>query len=208
MPDYDIDHDTWCHSPPKLRAQPKIVLDEIYGVLPFNGVRNPGSRSATSHHVWFTYCTEATRGQPRTGICESAAEFAVGLEALLDPDTYDVQFQPLEVKFFDRDLQRDRHYTHDILVVKRNGFRRLFFVRNSTSLEKQKVWRQIDEIVVSTAKTKFADDLIVVDADTYSRQRRENLLRMWQISKTPDDEADDIVLHTARRHKKLWLNSP
>jgi hypothetical protein len=182
MPEFDIDHDTWCHSPPKTKAQPKIVLGEIHGVLPFSGVRNPGSRSATSHHVWFTYRTEANDGQPRVGICESAAEFAVGLELLLDPDTYDVQFQPIKVKFSDPDRERDQHYTHDILFVKRNGSRRLIFVRNSQSLKKQRVWRQIDQIVASTAKTGFAHSMVVVDADTYSRQRRENLLRMWKIS--------------------------
>lgn len=51
---------------------------------------------------------------------------------------------------------------------------------------------------------RAADDLIVVDADAYTRQRRDNLIRMHWILRTPDDEADEITLATARRLRTLW----
>jgi hypothetical protein len=44
---------------------------------------------------------------------------------------------------------------------------------------------------------KSADDLIVVNASNFSRQRRENLFRMHAFVFDPDPEADEIVLATA-----------
>ena len=62
---YDvIDHDTFACSPAKLAKAPMIKLDDIHGVLPFDGVRNPGSRSSTSHRVWLTYKTPANNWKP------------------------------------------------------------------------------------------------------------------------------------------------
>lgn len=47
--------------------------------------------------------------------------------------------------------------------------------------------------------------MIVVNASDYTRQRRENLFRMHQFVFEHDDEADELVLWTARRLKTLWL---
>ncbi|MBJ6372718.1 hypothetical protein [Sedimentitalea arenosa] len=108
MSDEMIAHDTWNYSPPKLAKLPIIELGHVTGVLPFDGVRNPGSRSSTSHKVWFGYRTPANDWKHRLGICESAAEFAVALEALMLPNTYDVKFQPMTVQF---ELDgKKRHY--------------------------------------------------------------------------------------------------
>lgn len=205
MPETFFEHDRWKHSPPKLPKAPKIVLPSIFGVLPFDGVRNPGSRSSVSHHVWFTYRTEANQWKQKVGIAESAAEFAVGLEGLLDQETYDIKFQPCGVGYYCKEEKRDVFYTHDFLITLRNGLRRLVFVRNRASLNKEKVWRHINQIAAATMKEKVADDMIVSDADTYTRQRRENLFRMWKISECPDPEADEEVLDAARRCRTLWF---
>lgn len=205
MSEQYFDHDTWNHSPPKLPKASKIVLPSIFGVLPFDGVRNPGSRSAVSHHVWFTYRTEANQWKPKVGITESAAEFAVGLEGLLDPETYDIRFQPCAVGYYSEEEKREVPYTHDFLITLRNGHRRLVFVRYRASLEKEKAWRHIDRIAAATLKKKIADDMIVSDADTYTRQRRENLFRMWKISEHRDPEADEQVLEAANRCRTLWF---
>ncbi len=205
MPISYIDHDDWNNSPPKLPKAPKIDLPQIFGVLPFDGARNPGSRSAISHHIWFTYRTEANQWQPKVGITESAAEFGVGLEALLDPETYDIKFQPCAVSYHCTEERREIRYTHDFLITKRDGFRRLVFVRNSASLDKEKVWRHIADIAVASQKLKLADDMIVADADSYTRQRRDNLFRMWKISECPDPDADDEVFEAARRCRTLWF---
>lgn len=204
MPQPIIEHDSWNYSPPKLPKATKIELPSIFGVLPFDGVRNPGFRSATSHRVWFTYRTEANNWQPKIGICESAVEFGVGLEALLDPNTYDISFQPCTVRYYCPEERRNIPYRHDILVTLRNGNKRLLFVRNRESLEKEKTWRNIKHVAEATKIIKFANDMIPVDGDTYTPQRRENLYRMWKISDQPDHESDEEVFSAARRCRALW----
>ena len=201
MPEKFLDHDTWNYETPKSAKMTAIELDPIFGVFAYDGKRNPGFRSATSHTVWLTYRTPAHDLLPQVGICESAAEAAVAYDVLRSPETYDVKFQPLTVHFdFDG---KPREYTHDLLVTFRNGYRRLIFVRNGTSLTKPKTWREIEEICKATPRTA-ANDMIVVDADHYTRQRWDNLFRMHELFQQPDDEADEMVLHAALNLKTLW----
>ncbi|MDE4144840.1 hypothetical protein PXK17_21000 [Phaeobacter gallaeciensis] len=201
--DQIIDHDSWNYSPAKLPQQSKITLGRIHGVLPFDGTRNPGSRSSVAHRVWLTYRTLANGFQPKVGIAESAAEVAVGYEFLIDPELYDLRFQPLTVGFTDTDGKK-RSYTHDLLATFIDGRRRLVFVRNSESLQKPSTWRDIEAIRAATPKGA-ADDLAIVNAADYSRQRRENLFRLHEAVQSPDEATDEIVLWTARNHKKIWL---
>lgn len=197
-----IDHDEWNHSPPKSPKAPKIELNSIFGLLPFDGTRNPGFRSSTSHRVFLTYKTAANDWQPEIGICESAAEAAVAYELLISENTYDLGFQPLKIQFdFDGKL---RHYTHDFLLTRIDGHRRLIFVRNGESLSKPRTWREIKAIAGATPSGS-ADDMIVVNADDYSRQRRENLFRMHYLMQERDEAADEIVFHSAKKLKSLWL---
>jgi hypothetical protein len=196
-----IDHDTWNYSPPKLPKSSAIKLDQIYGALPFDGVRNPGFRSSSSHTIWFPYKTAANDWQSKVAICESAAEAAVGIETLIAPETEDVMFQPLTVKF--QVDGRRREYTHDLLITLKSGHRRLVFVRNGESLTKPKTWREIEAIRQATPPTA-ANDMIVVNADDYSRQRRENLFRMHEMLQDVDQEADALVLFVAKNLKTLW----
>jgi hypothetical protein len=171
-----IDHDAWNYSIPKLPRARAIDLAGIPGVLPFDGVRNPSGRSSTSQKVLLTYRTLANDWRPKVGFAESTAEAAVGFEAVMSPMTYDLSFQPLEIHFRD-DEGVMRSYTHDILITFRNGHRRLVFVRNEESLKKPRTARQIRAIAAATPK-RAADDMIVVNANDYTRQRRENLMRM------------------------------
>jgi len=196
-----VEHDTWNYSPAKLVKASAIKLDPIHGVLPFDGVRNPGSRSASSHTIWFPYKTPANDWQPKIAICESAAEAAVAHEALISPDTYDIQFQPQTVRF--QIDGKSRQYTHDLRITLKNGYRRLVFVRNGESLSRPKTWREIEAICQATPPTA-ANDMIVVNADDYSRQRRENLFRLHEMIQEIDPEADELVLSTARNLKTLW----
>jgi hypothetical protein len=198
-----VEHDTWNYSPPKLPRASAIEPGEIWGVLPFDGVRNPGARSSTSHKVFLTYRTAANDWNPKVGIAESAAEAAVALEAVMSPATYDVSFQPLTVRFRDED-GATRSYTHDLLITFRNGHRRLVFVRNEASLKKPRTAREIQAIVAATP-TRDADDMIVVDANDYTRQRRDNLMRMHHFVFHPDPEADEVLLETARSLKSFYF---
>lgn len=201
--DQIIDHDSWNHSPAQLPRQSRIVLGQIHGVLPFDGLRNPGFRSSVAHRIWLTYRTAANGFQPKVGIAESAAEAAVAHELLIDPNLYDLRFQPLTVHFRDT-MGKRRCYTHDLLATFVDGRRRLIFVRNSDSLAKPRTWRDIEAIQAATPKDA-ADDMIIVNAGDFSRQRRENLFRLHEAIQSPDEETDETVLWTARNHKKLWL---
>ena len=196
------DHDSWQYSPPKAPRASEIQLQAIRGVLPFDGVRNPSARSTCSHKVFFTYRTLANGWVPKVGIAESAAEMAVGLEALISPQTYDVAFQPLTVTYADEDGKL-RSYTHDLLITLRCGYRRFVFVRNEESLKKPRTRRQIHAIAAATP-AGAADDMIVVNANEYTRQRRDNLMRMHYFAFRPDSEADEAVLDTARSMKALY----
>ena len=197
------DNDTWHHAPQKLPRMDPIQLGDIYGVLPFDGVRNPSARSNTSHKVFIPYRTAANDWMPKVGIAESAAEAATAVQALMCPDLYDLHFQPLEVSFIDEAGDR-RRYTHDLLLTFRSGHRRLVFVRNEASLLKPRTVRDIQAIIAATPKDA-ADDMIVVNASDYTRQRRENLFRMYHWMSVKDDEADTIVLETARNLRTLYF---
>lgn len=189
------DNDTWLYATLKLPRMSPIELGDIHGVLAFDGVRNPSSRSNTSYKVFMPYRTAANDWVPKVGIAESAAEAAVALQVLMSPNTYDLHFQPLSVEFEDED-GAVRTYTHDLRLTFHCGHRRLIFVRNESSLEKPRTMRQIQAIVAATPKSA-ADDLIVVNANDYTRQRRENLLRMHAFMAKPDREADDAVWEAA-----------
>ncbi|WP_417702437.1 hypothetical protein [Pseudophaeobacter sp.] len=201
--DQTIDCDSWNYSPAKLPRQSKITLGRIHGVLPYDGVRNPGFRSASSHRVWLTYRTIANDFQPKSGIAESAAEAAVAHELLLSPLLYDLQFQPLKVYLRPGD-RKGPSYTHDLLATFVDGRRSLIFVRNSDSLQKPRTWRDIEAIKAATSPSA-ADDVMILDAGRFSRQRRENLFRLHEAIQSPEPEVDDIVLWTARNHRSLWL---
>jgi hypothetical protein len=200
--DFVKDNDTWRYAPQKLPRMSPIELDAIHGVLGFDGVRNPSSRSNTSHKLFMPYRTPANDWVPRVGIAESAAEAAVALQALMSPNTYDLQFQPLSVQFLDEN-RTSRTYTHDLLLTFRCGHRRLVFVRNEASLEKPRTVREIQAIIAATPKSA-ADDMIVVNANDYTRQRRENLFRMHSFMASPDWEADDLVWEASRRLRTFY----
>lgn len=196
------DNDTWLYEPEKLPKMSTITLGEIHGVLAFDGVRNPSSRSNSSYKVLMPYRTPANDWVPKVGIAESAAEAAVALQLLMSPNTYDLHFQPHSVSYEDED-GANRTYTHDLLVTFRSGHRRMVFVRNEDSLKKPRTTRDIEAIIAATPK-KVADDLIVVNANDYTRQRRENLFRMHSLMASPDWEADDDVWQAAQTMPTLY----
>lgn len=200
--DFVKDNDTWLYAPQKLPRMSAISLGEIHGVLAFDGVRNPSSRSNTSHKIFMPYRTPANDWVPKVGIAESAAEAAVALQVLMSPNLYDLRFQPLTVRFTDED-GASRTYTHDLLVIFRCGHRRLVFVRNETSLRKPRTTREIQSIIAATPRSA-ADDMIVVNANDYSLQRRENLFRMHSFMARPDCEADELVWQTALKLQTLY----
>ncbi|MBK4214713.1 hypothetical protein JJJ17_02110 [Paracoccus caeni] len=203
----DIEHDSWAPGIPQHTTAGKIELGAIHGVLPFNGRRNPITPSSISHKVSFTYRTAANSWRLRVGFAESGAEYAAGLQALIATTIHDVEFQPVEITYLCPMTSRTRQHTIDIRLTFRSGLRRLLFVRNRHSLTKPQTEAEIATIR-SAAQESHGHELHVVDADAFSRPRRDNLRRMyWYIIEEPDPVTDEIVLDTAQHLHTLWLIS-
>jgi hypothetical protein len=197
-----LDHDTWNYSPPSNPRSSVIEIGDVHDVIPFHGKRNPLRQSATSHRSAMVYRVPANDGKEKVGLFESAAELAVAHELLISPNLYDLDCQPMTVSFKNAD-GASCEYTHDLLATFRNGMSRLLFVRNGTSLARHETWDHIRR-VEAASKAMGVNQLAVVNADHYTRQRRENLFRMHAMVFQPDEEADEIVANTAKRHRSLW----
>lgn len=198
-----IDHDgVEIFSHKKKRRDSKLSFGPIPGVLPFDGMHNPSGMSTISQKFHLPYRTESDGFQIRHGMCESSAEYAVALEALISGNLLDLKFQPATVRYQDESGKMVR-YTHDLLLHFKCGHRRLAFVRNGKSLAKETTLRAIHAIVAATPKS-LADDMIIVNADTYTKQRKDNLRRIYtqQGLRTPD--AVDTVLLTALKLSSLY----
>lgn len=201
-----IDHEATQYSLPKLRSAGKVKFGDIHGVLPFAGLRNPITASSTSYKVSFQYKTAANNWMPRLGLVESGAELAVAEEMLISPKLYDLEFQPISIRFRHPDGSMRTHYP-DLRQTLKSGRRRLIFVRNASSLKKQITKEEIAAIVAATPKGE-AHEFAVVNADSYTRPRRENLRRMHRLlAFQPDPEADDIVYGAVKGCRTLWTLS-
>ncbi len=201
-----IDLDSWQYGLPKLRAAAKITFGEIDGVLPFKGRRNPTAVSSTSYKAAFQYKTAANKWKPRLGLVESGAELAVAEEILVSPNLWDLEFQPVTIPYTDPNGGR-RNHTIDLRQTFMSGRQRLIFIRNRSSLKKPFVQAEI-ECIRSAARREFGHQLIVVDGDSYTKARRDNLRRMHRlIAFQPDQIADDLVEEAVARLTTLWKMS-
>ena len=201
-----IDHEATQYALPKLRSAGKVNFGNIHGVLPFTGLRNPISVSSTSYKVSFQYKTAANNWQPRLGLVESGAELAVAEEMLISPNLFDLEFQPIEIRFRHPDGSMRTHFP-DLRQTLQSGLKRLIFVRNASSLKKQVTQDEIAAIVAATPKQE-AHEFVVVDADSYTRPRRENLRRMHRlVAFQPDPGADEIVSAAVKSCRSLWTMS-
>lgn len=200
----DIDDVETLYGIKKLPRQTKITLREIHGILPSRAVRNPIRASATSQTSTFVYKVAATGCKEEIGLAESLAEVAVGEELLLSPEIYDVEFQPLTFGY-EYPKGRTQPHTIDIRLTTISGRRVLVFVRYEESLLKPYVWEEIEAIRAAYPRTE-ADDFIVINANDYTRPRRENLRRMHRLVMfQPDDLADEMVFEAVQELKTLWL---
>ncbi|SFE92619.1 PDDEXK family nuclease [Roseivivax sediminis] len=200
--DMIIEHDEWPYSPKRLPRQAKIQIPGGHGVLPARAVRNTLSVSSSTQKTVVMSRTEANDYRPEVGYCDSAAEAAVAHEVLVSPNTYDVEFQPFTLPIT---LEgKDREHTMDLRVTLRNGERRAIFVRNRRSLMKARTQAEIDAIRRALGP-EHRDRFMVVDADDFSRARRENLSRMYDLVFRPDKAADELVEEAAYGLGTLWL---
>lgn len=192
----------WDTSTGEQERQPALVVGPIRGVLPYDGYRNPLTRSSTAHRVSMTIATPATRGQLKVYHFDGQREMAVGLEALLSPALYDLEVQ-LAPFPYDSPNGKMRSHSFDLRITFQDHYRRAVFVRNGSSLERPETQDEIDAIFEATPKS-FADDKIVVNGDDFPRGHRDNLLRIWEATKSQNPDADAHVLDVAR-NSSFWL---
>lgn len=186
----------WNTSIGKQKKQPALKVGPIRGVLPYDGHRNPLTRSASASRISMTVGTPATNGRPKVYHFDGQREMAVGIEALLSPALHalEVQLPPI---FYTKRNGKPGEHSFDLRITFKDGFRRAVYVRNGSSLKRQKTQDEIKVIFDATPKS-FADDKIVVNGDHYTRAYRDNLLRIWEANKKADHEADAHVFERAK----------
>jgi len=118
-------------------------------------------------------------------------EMAVALEALLSPELHGLEVQLAPITYQGKDGKL-RSHSFDLRITFRDGFKRAVFVRNGSSLARSEVQDEINAIFAATSQS-FADDKIVINGDHYTRAYRDNLRRLWHLSKYPDPETDTHV---------------
>ncbi|MEM1361260.1 MAG: hypothetical protein AAGF94_06025 [Pseudomonadota bacterium] len=198
-----LEHDEWAHCQPKTRTAGKVEIGNVFGVLPFDGVRNPLTTSSHSQKIAFKYKTEANEWRPKIGLAESGAELAVSHELLLLPKTFNVEFQPVCFPFINS-LGLKRDHTIDIRLTLKSGMRVFIFVRNANSLKKRETWADIAAIRDAVPQSE-AHKFMIVDASAFGRPRRDNLRRIHFSSMfEADPEADAETLWVAKKIKTLW----
>lgn len=189
--------------PPGKAQKRKTTLDfkGTDGLLPPSGVRNSGGRSAMSHRIFFPCRLKADGYRMRQLIAESAAEYGVALEALIQPNVFNYECQPLTVYW--REGGKRRRHIWDARLTLDNGHQRLFYVKNGAALRQPESQALLQKIVAATPASA-ANDYVVVNADAYHRIRVGNLRRIYHSMQVPDPEADALVLETAYRLQNVW----
>lgn len=186
----------WDPTPPKSEKQSALEIHPIHGVLPFAGSHNPLTRSNTARRVSMTFSTPHLNRVQQVFLFESELESVVALEAMLSPDFYHLEVQ-LPPFFYNTHLKRPPRHYFDLRVTFRDGHRRLFFVRNAASLRHQNTADEIAAIYAAIPP-HLGDSFAVASGEYYSRARRDNLRRIWDLSQDTDTDADQYVLEMAR----------
>ncbi len=188
----------------KLPRQSVIEPREIYGVLPRRAVRNPIGTSASSQKTTFPYRVQATGFRDEVGLTDSLGETSVSDEILISPETYDLEFQALEFPY-EYPAGNWRAHTIDMRLTTISGKRVFIFVRYEESLEDDLTWDEIKAIKAAYPRSE-ANDFFVINADDYTRARRDNLRRMHRlVAFQPDPLADELVFEAVQSLNALWL---
>ncbi len=86
-----------------------------------------------------------------------------------------------------------------------SGKRVFIFVRYEESLEDDLTWDEIKAIKAAYPRSE-ANDFFVINADDYTRARRDNLRRMHRlVAFQPDPLADELVFEAVQSLNALWL---
>lgn len=176
----------------KRKRKSKIQIDAIDGVLPYEGLHNPLSRSDTSYKSGMPLKTKANGDVPKVALNDSDAEEAVKIEAVLQPNVYDVHCQPVKVKLPGGKGEPKSH-TFDVGIEFDCGRSKLIFVRGQISLNSSRTKSRIATIVRHTP-ADAADEIVVISDASFSRVYRDNNRRILMCQMMPNVDADEGVV--------------
>lgn len=181
----------------KQKRKPKIKIGHIDGVLPFDGVHNPLSRSTRSYKIGRLIRCANDDFKPRVALCDSEAEDAMITEALLRPNVVSVKCQPVKIPLPDPKITANSH-TFDLRIEFERGYRILVYVKGAVNLASSSSQPQIDVIVKNTPRD-FADRIVVISDASFSPVYRDNNQRIMMCHEMPNQDADQAVAEYARR---------
>lgn len=173
------------------KALPPIRLPEQ-----LKGCRRIQTRSAISARGILVVRLPDTSYFTRIGY-ESMAERACAVISLADGRTVDLVEQPFTLRYIDR-LGRQRRYTFDYLVTRRDGRRIAIEVKHAARARLPKVLEKIRE-AAKHAVPKYADEVRVFTDRHYTRVQYENAEQLLNCRKHPDPEADALMEGTIRK---------
>ncbi|WP_133240375.1 hypothetical protein [Pararhodobacter oceanensis] len=184
----------------KRKRKAAIQIGPIPGVIPFDGLRNPLSRSDKAYKSGMLIRTKANGFMPSVALNDSEAEEAVKIEALLQPNVYDVKCQPYKVKL-PGEKTRAKSHCFDVGIRLECGTYKLVYVRGEVSLQSRTTNTEIAEIVRRTPKDA-ADEIVVISDLSFSRVYRDNNRRIMMCHLMPDADADQAVVELTRHAAK------
>jgi len=194
----------WDPTPVKTKKLPPLRVPTPVGVRPYAGARNPMTRSNNAHRIADTFRTPSTNGIPQIYFFESEGEYAVSLEAMLDPELHGLEVQLPPIRFpWQHNKKGYRDHYFDLRLTFRDGYRRAVYVKNGRALQSARIQEEI-EAIFSILPDSFADDAIVVNTDDYSRAYRDNLRRMHYVSQIHAPE-DDLIVEQAAKSCNYWF---
>lgn len=176
----------------KRKRKQKIHIEAIDGFLPYEGLHNPLSRSDTSYKSGMPLRTKANGDVPKVVLNDSDAEEAVKIEAVLQPNVYDVHCQPVKIKLPGGKGEPKSH-TFDVGIEYDCGRKKLIFVRGQISLDSSKTQSRIANIVRHTP-ADAADEIVVISDASFSRVYRDNNRRILMCQLMPNMDADEGVV--------------
>lgn len=181
------------------KRKPVLQIEPIPDVQPFRGKHNPLSRSHVSYKSGMIIRTAADNYAPKVALSDSEAEEALEIDALLQPNVYDVECQPVRISLpRNPGSKHRRSHTYDVrvtLIDLQTGqlWRKLIYVRNKISLRSPTSVPRIAEIVRHTP-ANLCDEIVVVSDAQYSRNYRDNNRRIRLCHISPSAEADQAVM--------------
>ncbi len=171
----------------------ELTIGPIDGVIAFDGVRNPLTRSNTSYKSGMLIRTKENDYVPSVALNDSEAEEAVKIEALLQPNVYAVKCQPFKIKLPGGKGEPQEH-SFDVGIELDCGMRKLVYVRGEISLNSRSSHSRIADIVRHTPK-HAAHEIVVISDASFSRVYRDNNRRILMCHEMPNAEADQDVVN-------------